>query len=777
MNILAGVLLAFGAILGSLAPAYAGHAAVTPALPAGGVVNVWLQDQVLRLENSSRHFLRNNQAQPLVRLEVTSTHDISGIVRSLGGNVKVDVGGKVTAAELPADKVAALAQQPGVRGLFPVEKYHSELDQSVPDIRANQVWGLHDTAGLPIQGQHVLVGILDGGTDYHSADFKNPDGSTRIKYIWDQSQYGNSPSGFNFGYECNASSINSGRCPERDNTDGHGTHVAGIAAGNGASSGGLEVGVAPQADIIIVRSDLSDDNIIAGWKYMIAKAQQLGEPIVINNSFGGQEGPHDGTEPDAQAIDQLAGPGRIFIKSAGNGGDQGVHVDGTLNQSSTRSLTVSASSYTSGFGFVVFYNAQDSLSLSLTNTSTGETFGPIQQDGRIDNKTSRDNDTQVTVESGAWDQRFHEAYIAVKSSSQRHLIGAWRLQMKGNTVSSGDSYNAWMLGQQDASFTGSDEADTLSIPADSQNVIAVANYATKTSWTDFNNRVHNVCDNYECFNGTLNLGDIAAYSSQGPTATGLHKPDIAAPGTMITSTLTHDIPICSNGNTNGCMDPYFVTPDGKNLTLTGTSMAAPHVAGTVALMLQANPNLDQNQVRSILQSTARHDQFTGSAPWTPTFGAGKVDALAAVEAVLGGPKPGPAPTPVPPSTNPTPVTSPPQGGPLAFNIVSVRVEKSNKQAISRGTAGRRVTLALYVAFTSIPDGSKIISEFRVIKSSNLVGYNATRGTLNHGDTGTYRIPWSYVPRSSGKYTIRGRVTVDGQVRQRTTTFTVSSRRH
>src|SRR5205807_376810 len=103
--------------------------------------------------------------------------------------------------------------------------------------------------------------------------------------------------------------------------DGHGTHVTGVAAGNGLSSNPpREIGVAPDADIIIVKSDLTTDDIMAAWQYLVSKAQQLHEPIVINNSFGDQEGPHDGSEPEDQALNRLAGPGRIFVKSAGNAG-------------------------------------------------------------------------------------------------------------------------------------------------------------------------------------------------------------------------------------------------------------------------------------------------------------------------------------------------------------------------------------------------------------------------------------------------------------------------
>jgi hypothetical protein len=141
---------------------------------------------------------------------------------------------------------------------------------------------LNDRSGLPIQGAHVLVGLVDSGIDLSNPDFKNTDGSTRVKYVWDQTGTGKPPAGFGFGAECDSARIDRGACKETD-VDGHGTYVAGIAAGNGRSSSApKEVGVAPQADIIAVKSDLFATHIIAAWEYLVQKAQELHEPIVIN---------------------------------------------------------------------------------------------------------------------------------------------------------------------------------------------------------------------------------------------------------------------------------------------------------------------------------------------------------------------------------------------------------------------------------------------------------------------------------------------------------------
>ena len=618
------------ALVPANAPARAGHPA-----PAIGVVSLGLERQVRALVRPRRRGFHPEQAPPMVRLEVTSSRNVAAVVRRLGGRIRADLPGAVLSADLPANRVHALARQTGVLGLFPARRLRPEGDQSVGDIRANQVWSIADHGGIPIQGSHVLVGIVDGGSDYHSADFKNPDGSSRIRFIWDQTRNGHAPAGFSYGYECDAASIGNGRCPERDDTDGHGTHVLGIAAGNGrTSTPAREMGVAPRADIIIVKSDLSTDNVIAAWKYLVDKARSLHEPIVINNSFGDQDGPHDGSEPEARAIDRLAGGGRIFVKSAGNAGHQGAHAVGTVRQNGASFLQFGPTGYSDAFDLDVFYPSGSSLDLSLRNARTGETFGPIPDNARIVGKHSKDGDTRVTIESGRYTSTFREVYIAVRSASHLRLHGSYQLAIRGRRVAGDARYEAWMQGQDDARFKHGDDRDTMSIPADAHKVITVSNYATTTSWTDMHNEVHQVCDNYVCRHGVLNVGDIAASSSRGPTADGRQKPDIAAPGTVITSTLTHDAPVCANGESDNCVDPTLISPDGKHVTYTGTSMAAPHVTGTIALMLQVDPSLGPAAVDAVLRESARRDTFTGSGPWGPAFGAGKLDALAAVQRVL-----------------------------------------------------------------------------------------------------------------------------------------------
>lgn len=493
-------------------------------------------------------------------------------------------------------------------------------------------------AGITLRGKHVLIGIVDTGIDYRNADFRNPGGSTRIKYLWDQSQNGNPPAGYSYGYQCDSHAMDAGTCPERD-TDGHGTHVAGVAAGN-ARSGGAQAapGMAPQADLIIVKSDFDDGRVIDAWKYMVAKAKQLGEPIVINNSFGGENGPHDGTGAEARAIDALSGPGVIFVVAAGNDGHQGLHTQGTVAQGKTATVAINARGTLPEMTFSVFYPPGDDLTATLSGPHS-MVLGPVNAGTYLVAHPAGNRKMEVRVDTQPPDAAHHAVVVDVSTAgSGNGMLGTWRLTLTGKRVMGSATYNAWLLtgGDGAQTFAHAVETDTLTEPADAAAAVTVGDYATRTRWTDLKGRTHGACDYTPCANGILHKGEIAFHSSVGPTADGRHKPDIAAPGVLVAATKSEDVPICKEKSSDAanCVDPVFVTRDRKHLIDTGTSAAAPYVAGLIARMLQANRSLDPKAIKAILRATARHDRFTGTAAWTPTFGAGKVNPGRAIQRLL-----------------------------------------------------------------------------------------------------------------------------------------------
>lgn len=162
-----------------------------------------------------------------------------------------------------------------------------------------------------LQGKGVLTAIVDSGIDYASNDFRNADGTTRIRALWDQTIPGNPPEGYYIGTEYTEEQINealrqtdrAGReriVPSRD-ISGHGTAVAGVAAGNGAGSPGRQyAGVAPESELLVVKlgSPRQDGfprttELMQGVDYVIRKALEYQMPVAVNISFGNTYGSHE----------------------------------------------------------------------------------------------------------------------------------------------------------------------------------------------------------------------------------------------------------------------------------------------------------------------------------------------------------------------------------------------------------------------------------------------------------------------------------------------------
>lgn len=170
-------------------------------------------------------------------------------------------------------------------------------------------------APLSLSGKGVLVAIVDSGIDYRHRDFRNQDGTTRILNLWDQTGTGSPPAGYHIGTEYTKTEIDAVLNSERMTADeevrgenrvltvdnsGHGTAVAGIAAGNGSSSEGIYRGVAPQSELLIVKLGQPRENgfprtteLMQGLDYVIRKALEYRRPVAVNVSFGNTYGSHE----------------------------------------------------------------------------------------------------------------------------------------------------------------------------------------------------------------------------------------------------------------------------------------------------------------------------------------------------------------------------------------------------------------------------------------------------------------------------------------------------
>jgi subtilisin family serine protease len=495
-----------------------------------------------------------------------------------------------------------------------------QLDKSVPDVGAPQVWDeVKDPSGRNVTGAGVIVGFVDTGIDTTHPDFMFPNGTTKILYIWDQTTSGRPPMGFGYGYECTSADIEAGTCPEID-TFGHGTHVAGIAASSGKATGNY-TGIAPGARIIFVKSGhevcngdswtFDTDQILDGISYMVAKAAELKMPLVVSLSLGGNIGPHDGTDPFERALDAFVRNGTPVVVAAGNAAQDQDHIDGQIAQGENTTFQFSLKESTTDAAIDIWYSTKDQLS-GVLHAPDGTTY-PIQpSSGVIIKNIGEVNASSASFANG------NELYIEVNSTGGLPLNG-WSVSLIGSQIHTQGFWNAW-TDSETCSFPGSfflpgdgyivDSKDTIGVPGTAADVVTVGAYVTKTSWKGIDGQVYGQPD--------LAPGGIASFSAIGPTRDGRVKPDIVAPGEVIASARSSAIPESPSD------------PDAYHKVLAGTSMATPHVAGTIALMLQYQPNLSAVDIPQILRQTARLDSFTGLLRnGSATWGFGKADARTA----------------------------------------------------------------------------------------------------------------------------------------------------
>ena len=204
-------------------------------------------------------------------------------------------------------------------------------------------------APLGLTGKGVLLAIIDSGIDYTHPDFRNADGTTRLLALWDQTIEGTPPADYRIGTEFTREELNQSlrenRVLSRD-LSGHGTAVAGIAAGNGRTSNGRYRGVAPESELLVVKLGIPRPDsfprtteLIQGVDYAVRKALELSMPLVINLSFGNTYGSHDGTSLLETFLDDISGYGRsCMVVGTGNEGEAGGHTGGWLTKGEEKTL-------------------------------------------------------------------------------------------------------------------------------------------------------------------------------------------------------------------------------------------------------------------------------------------------------------------------------------------------------------------------------------------------------------------------------------------------------
>jgi minor extracellular serine protease Vpr len=543
---------------------------------------------------------------------------------------------------VPLSSITAFCELSGLKYLEIAEPVSPYLNESVPSARIDSVhFGLGNLSQA-YRGSGVVVAVIDWGFDYTHPVFYD-DNLTELRLVraWDQNKtIGDAPLDYGYGVEYIGQEALLIAQSDTDYVFGpgtHGTHVAGIAGGNGGGpdavftvTGNPEtefIGAAPESELIFISLKRDAPSLIDGFNYVKTYAESVNKPFVVNMSFGSHLGPHDGTDLKNIGIDNLHGAGSIFVGSAGNNGTGNFHLDRDFTQQGDTLKTVVNIHGSSDWGQTLSMwgsaNSSFSASISLANSNNEVVF-------QTPFYTSVDQpqiDSIMNVGNG----NLHIRVLSTAAFSTNNKPNI-RLEVRNttglkivlNAISEDTHLHIWSNARMQnrytnwgsalgSNFPGAVAGNTdfgVGEPAGSgNNVITVGAYRAERPQPG----------------GGFLYGAIANFSSKGPTVDGRTKPDISAGGVSVWSAV-------NSVNTTGAHPIDFNGGTYHFSQLSGTSMSGPLVAGIVALMLQANPQLTAVDAKEILKSTARLDQHTGdiNENGTLNWGWGKANALAAV---------------------------------------------------------------------------------------------------------------------------------------------------
>lgn len=568
----------------------------------------------------------NQELVPWIKVLI-KTKDDQYVPKLDGLKIRAKLDNIIT-AEINPDVIDDLEKDPGIIYVERASTLHKLTTIEKPSLKIN----IPRTPKIKEDGTGVIVGVIDSGLDFTHKDFLTG-GKSRILYYWDQAAQPKegfkSPANYNYGLEYTQDMLTEALAKddpfsylgtEEVEVSAHGTHVLGIACGNGSEDPKFKFkGVAPKADIIFVQPNTDDYAITGGFgdsvhlaeaiKYVFDKGVELNKPVVINLSMGTNYGPHDGTTLVEQWIDKCLGVnGRAVVLALGNEHNQRfnrTHSEGKINSGEEETLYWRMlPNDKSPNEMEIWYSCNDRFKVEillpdgtklgeyLPNTSkveklnggntivyvSNELYSPLNGDNRIN---------IIVMESENDDSPLPEGYWQIKVTSIYSIEG---------------EFDAWI--ERD----GWDGRTVL------QSSFAGGSYIRrKTLGSIQSSRFAITVSNYDDF--TMSLADSTSY---GPTRDGRKAPIVAAPGTNILSVNSNYKKASASEDKN----PYT--------SMTGTSMSAPYVTGVLACLLQKNRLLTSSQIKGILSSSANPAPGVDFG-YRNDWGFGRVDLEKAIE--------------------------------------------------------------------------------------------------------------------------------------------------
>ena len=409
-------------------------------------------------------------------------------------------------------------------------------------------------APLGLSGQGVLVAVIDSGIDWRHPDFQTEEGRSRIVLLWDQTLPGNPPEGYSYGSEWTGRALDAALAGEAsvasEDVSGHGTGVAGIAAGNGRASGGRYRGIAPRADLLVVKLGTPEPDgfprtteLMQAVDYALQAARSRNQPLSINLSFGNTYGSHEGNSLLETFLDSMANQWKTSISvGTGNEGADGGHTSGILRMGQMQEIALAIGENEPSTSVQLWKSYADRFDILLI-TPGGTVLGPMRQIRQVQRFAYQNTELLVYYGAPSPYSAAQEIYFEFLPRDSLLDSGVWTFRLVPQRIVTGE-FDFWLPSSQvrnpDTRFLRQTPETTLTLPAAAAKVISVGAYNSQN-------------DSYAGFSGR-------GFTRQ----TNRVKPDLAAPGVEIMT----------------------AAPGGGYRARTGTSFATPFVAGSAALLME-----------------------------------------------------------------------------------------------------------------------------------------------------------------------------------------------
>lgn len=491
------------------------------------------------------------------------------------------------------ERIGQLAQLPEVEFIEKPKKLYFQTDVG----RQVSCIDIVQDMPLSLRGKGTLIGIVDSGIDYENAEFRNEDGTTRIVSLWDQSVNGRPPAGYLAGTEYTREQIDAALATEdkevrrqmvkTSDVSGHGTAVAGIAAGNGRGSEGRRFrGAAPEAELIIVKMGAPREGgfprtteLMRGVDYIVRKAVELRRPVAINISFGNTYGSHDGTSLVERFLNDIADMWKnVICIGSGNEGASAGHVSGKVRRQISETVELAVQQREPALSIQIWKSYVDEMGVSVISPS-GRQAGPFYEFLGAQRYILGDTELLIYYGEPKPYSVKQEIYLSLLPGKQYIESGVWKIVLTPGRIVDGE-YQMWLPTQSSlnmgTAFLQPNSMSTLTIPSTASLAVTVAAYDARTfSYADFSGR-----------------GPAGMYEGEN-----VLKPDIAAPGVRVTAPV----------------------PGGGYQSFSGTSFATPFVTGSAALLMEwgivrgNDPYLYGEKVKAYLRKGAK--QLAGYERW------------------------------------------------------------------------------------------------------------------------------------------------------------------